>query len=306
MSELPFLPLWVSKYEARTAHLSLEEDGAYTRLLRLSWMTPKCQLPADDGWIMRRMRVDQATYERVVKPILVEFFYQKEGAWRNARLLAEYTARTQSKKQKSDAGSRGGQNSARKRREKGSESASSPLGADGQQSASMPESRIHIHKACKQALEKRVQEALGNGVAHISAEDVADAVEVWLGLGATDDEIVNTVRRQTLHRRKRPLTALRFLTPDIERVVAARLSAPSPKKLVESRPLERPVHPRAAACFEAIEAAYKLPAMEAWLGGAQWTEDEVQLPTEFARAQVEQRFGSVLRHHGFSAGLSAS
>ncbi|MGH3055781.1 MAG: DUF1376 domain-containing protein, partial [Gaiellaceae bacterium] len=50
MSELPFLPLWIAKYEAKTSHLSFAEDGAYMRLLRLCWVTPGGTLPADDAW----------------------------------------------------------------------------------------------------------------------------------------------------------------------------------------------------------------------------------------------------------------
>ena len=31
----PYFPLHVADYEAKTAHLTIEEDGAYMRLLRL-------------------------------------------------------------------------------------------------------------------------------------------------------------------------------------------------------------------------------------------------------------------------------
>lgn len=32
---LPYFPLYVDDYEADTPHLTLEEDGAFSRLLRL-------------------------------------------------------------------------------------------------------------------------------------------------------------------------------------------------------------------------------------------------------------------------------
>jgi uncharacterized protein YdaU (DUF1376 family) len=51
---LPYFPMYPSDFEAKTSHLTLLEDGAYNRLLRLCWMTPGCSIPADEAWIMRR------------------------------------------------------------------------------------------------------------------------------------------------------------------------------------------------------------------------------------------------------------
>ena len=108
MSELPILPLWVNKYDGKTGHLSLEEDGAYMRLLRLCWKTPGCRIPADGKWVQRMMRVDEATYERVVKPILEEFFERKQGYWQSLRLLDEYERAWNMKRARAEAGSKGG------------------------------------------------------------------------------------------------------------------------------------------------------------------------------------------------------
>lgn len=49
---LPYFPMFPTDFEAKTSHLTLAEDGAYNRLLRLMWMTPGCSLPDDDAWIM--------------------------------------------------------------------------------------------------------------------------------------------------------------------------------------------------------------------------------------------------------------
>ena len=80
---LPYFPFYPSDFEAKTSHLSLEEDGAYNRLLRLMWMTPGCSLPDDPVWIARRLRVDAATYDRVVAPVIAEFFKRarKRRVW---------------------------------------------------------------------------------------------------------------------------------------------------------------------------------------------------------------------------------
>lgn len=83
---LPYFNLYPTDFEAKTSHLTLEEDGAYNRLLRLCWMTPGCSLPDDNAWIMRRMRVDQDTFNRVVLVVLDEFFTRKSGRVINENL----------------------------------------------------------------------------------------------------------------------------------------------------------------------------------------------------------------------------
>lgn len=75
----PYFPMYPADFEAKTSHLTLEEDGAYNRLLRLCWMTPGCSLPDDAAWIARRMRVSSADFDRVVRPLLDEFFKREKG-----------------------------------------------------------------------------------------------------------------------------------------------------------------------------------------------------------------------------------
>lgn len=105
---VPYYPMYPADFEADTSHLTLEEDGAYNRLLRLSWMTPGCSLPDDDAWIARRMRVDAETFERVVAPILSEFFERRGGRVRNRRLSREYEKADETYRKRSAAGKRGG------------------------------------------------------------------------------------------------------------------------------------------------------------------------------------------------------
>lgn len=81
MSKLPSMPLYVDDFEAATSHLTLEEDGAYNRLLRLCWRSPRCSIPDDPAWVARRLRVDMATYERVIAPLLEEFFTLNDGQY---------------------------------------------------------------------------------------------------------------------------------------------------------------------------------------------------------------------------------
>jgi uncharacterized protein YdaU (DUF1376 family) len=104
----PSLPLFVDDYEAATTHLSLEEDGAYSRLLRLNWRQSDCSIPADDEWIARRMRVDSETYHRVVKPVLAEFFTRSRGRWFQKRLREEHAYVLARSDARSAAGRKGG------------------------------------------------------------------------------------------------------------------------------------------------------------------------------------------------------
>ena len=102
------MPLYVADYDADTAHLTLAEDGAYSRLLRLSWRTPGCTMPEDDDWIMRRMRVDREEFDRLIKPIISEFFSVKKGRVFSARLQHEFERINATSKMRSIAGKKGG------------------------------------------------------------------------------------------------------------------------------------------------------------------------------------------------------
>jgi len=90
------MPFYVSDYEADTTHLTIEEDGAYNRLLRLCWRTPGCSIPNDEAWIMKRVRVDVETFETVVKPVIDEFFRTEKGRVFQVRQMREYK-KTQAK-----------------------------------------------------------------------------------------------------------------------------------------------------------------------------------------------------------------
>lgn len=106
---LAYFNLYPTDFEADTSHLTLEEDGAYNRLLRLCWMTQGCSLPDDDAWIMRRMRVDEETFARVVKVVLAEFFIRRAGRVSNARLAKEFSTSSEAHKKRVSAGKMGGE-----------------------------------------------------------------------------------------------------------------------------------------------------------------------------------------------------
>jgi uncharacterized protein YdaU (DUF1376 family) len=100
---IPYFPLYPTDYEADTAHLTLEEDGAYNRLLRLMWVTPGCSVPDDSAWIARRMRVDMVTFLRLVEPVIDEFCKRIGGRVLSPRLQREWEKIAETSRKHSDA-----------------------------------------------------------------------------------------------------------------------------------------------------------------------------------------------------------
>ena len=69
---------------------------------------PGCSIPDDNAWIMRRMRVDQDTFNRVVLVVLDEFFTRKSGRVSNARMMREFSTSSAAHEKRVLAGKRGG------------------------------------------------------------------------------------------------------------------------------------------------------------------------------------------------------
>jgi uncharacterized protein YdaU (DUF1376 family) len=128
MSTHPYVPLYVDDYEAATAHLTAEEDGVYSRLLRLSWRTPGCSLPNDPAWLARKIRLSAEDFDRVARPVIEEFFKVQRGRLVQKRLKAEYDDISRKKLKRAKAGKAGGEAKARKTKENVSSNASDLLG----------------------------------------------------------------------------------------------------------------------------------------------------------------------------------
>jgi uncharacterized protein YdaU (DUF1376 family) len=130
---LAYFPLYPDDFEADTAHLTLAEDGAYNRLLRLCWRTPGCSLPADRTWIHRRMRAHTEADKAVVDTVLDEFFALRDGRVSNARLAKEWRIANESHKRRVEAGAKGGKAKALK------DSDSAPSNAEAKPKQPEPE-----------------------------------------------------------------------------------------------------------------------------------------------------------------------
>ena len=120
---LPYFPMYPTDFEAKTSHLTLAEDGAYNRLLRICWMTPGCSIPDDDAWIMRRLRVDRSTFDDVVKVVIDEFFDSEKGRLSNAKLSRIFVETNTAHEKRVSAGSKGGKAKALKTNNSGSSNA---------------------------------------------------------------------------------------------------------------------------------------------------------------------------------------
>ncbi|MCP5007247.1 MAG: YdaU family protein, partial [Planctomycetes bacterium] len=121
-------------------HLTLEEDGAYNRLLRLMWMTPNCSLPNDTKWIMRRMRISQQIYDDVVRVIIDEFMIISKGRIINKRLLEEYQKTSVAHGKRVEAGRKGGNANALRSKKK------PPSNAKAMRKQPEPEPKPELYK----------------------------------------------------------------------------------------------------------------------------------------------------------------
>lgn len=87
---VPYFRFYPTDFEADTSHLSMIEDGAYNRLLRLCWMTPGCSLPDDEVWIFRRCRARTDEEQEAIRAVLSEFFCCEKQRVFSARLMREF------------------------------------------------------------------------------------------------------------------------------------------------------------------------------------------------------------------------
>lgn len=74
----------IGDYRTATAHLSLDEDATYKRLLDYQY-DKECPIPDDPAVMARRLRSN----EKLVSAMLAEFFTLTEAGWINKRVWDE-------------------------------------------------------------------------------------------------------------------------------------------------------------------------------------------------------------------------
>ena len=117
MTPHPFMSVAVAEFGGTTAHLSIAQTGAYVRLINLAWLTPGCSLPIDHDWIRTKVIADASTYDRLVRPVLNEFFKPIKGRLVYPGLKKKYQEVTEKRSARAEAGKKGGIAKARKTNE---------------------------------------------------------------------------------------------------------------------------------------------------------------------------------------------
>jgi len=120
---LAYFPMFPTDFDADTAHLNFAEDGAYNRLLRLSWRCPDAKMPDDLAWIFRKARAVTAEDQALVEAILAEFFTRERGKVFQKKLARIYAEAHDAHSKRVEAGKTGGHAKALKRRQTASSNA---------------------------------------------------------------------------------------------------------------------------------------------------------------------------------------
>jgi uncharacterized protein YdaU (DUF1376 family) len=303
---LPFLPVWISKWDSRTAHLSFEEEGAYWRLIKLCWKTPGCSVPADPAWLARMLRVDEVQFRDVVAPILAEFF-TLSGAGTNARynskkLSEVYAHRMAAHERRKGAGKLGGQAKALKNKQTD--------GSNGVacQSQSQSQSQSHNHIASKLASARdQILSVCGPAMAPNEHPWGVDAfLKIWEAETDRIDLIADVVKRFTAQPREKPIRKLRALNGEVEAtLIEAQNSAQAAANRPPPKPIETPAG-KAGDALAAIVAKQGQPWAASWLQGCEWNGAELYAPTELQHARIELAVGRILQDHGYSVALKPS
>lgn len=95
----------ISDFTLHTAHLTLEEEGVYRRLLDYYYDT-ESPIPKETNRVVRRLRL--VNYEHIVDSILDEFFILEHDGWHNLRADIEIESYKNKAKTAQENGKKGG------------------------------------------------------------------------------------------------------------------------------------------------------------------------------------------------------
>jgi uncharacterized protein YdaU (DUF1376 family) len=115
-----YMPVFVGDYLRDTMHLSLEEHGAYLKLLFVMWGQGHGRLPSDPTRLARMVGCDRAEWDRVWPAIAGYFDLDVAGGFiTQGRLVQELEAARQRKRTAAENGRKGGEEKARRAKESG-------------------------------------------------------------------------------------------------------------------------------------------------------------------------------------------
>lgn len=247
---LAYFPMYADRYEADTAHLSILEDGAYNRLLRLCWRSPACKLPNDLAWIFRQCRAVSDADQAAVTAVLDEFFTKSRGKIWNKKLSEIHVQVSVAHSNKSEAGKKGAAAKALKNNKSQPSTAKAELkqpepepepkreekkeGGGG--SAQARENHDLISENQPQTFREKILTAIGvdpvsgltgHGGRQLGTQgDMAEASR-WLDLpNISESVVVEEIRRITVGKRDGPPKSFLYFTEPMQRL-SATLSAPA-------------------------------------------------------------------------------
>ncbi len=108
MAKYPAMPLWTDAYLADTQHLTLEEHGAYLKLLMIMWRSPGCRLANDKQKLSKMLAIADRRFNKIWH-IVGDFFYESNGFLYQKKLSAVYETLNKVSEQRRRAGMKGAQ-----------------------------------------------------------------------------------------------------------------------------------------------------------------------------------------------------
>lgn len=89
--ELPYYPKYIDDWlsSLTVGGFTLEQEGAYDRLLMHQWKSPDCSLPNDDQTLAQYSRLG-AKWRKLGRPIVEKCFVLVDGRLRNEKLYRHW------------------------------------------------------------------------------------------------------------------------------------------------------------------------------------------------------------------------
>lgn len=132
----PYIPFYPADYLANTMHLTIEEHGAYLKLMFCMWRAGGT-LPDNDKKVCTMLSIGMKKWQ-AIKPVIAPYFTYENGVFFQRRLAEELKKAEGKREERAISGSAGGKAKALKNKEAGLANATNLL----QQNPSISDSYI--------------------------------------------------------------------------------------------------------------------------------------------------------------------
>lgn len=234
MSAPASIPIFGDAYLADTQHLTLEEHGAYFKLMIIAWRSPGCALPNDDRRIATMLGIGGKKWAGL-KPAVMAFWTLSDAGFQQKRLLKEYRWAAEKARLNSEAAEARWKDKPRK--------TNKPSDADAYPNGYAPPPPPHKEKkdddvsagasACADILDVPMPDVLNvaaeaaraAGVRHNSPGDIiknSTLIREWQEAGADPPSILAAIRDDRARPDAPPITSLKFFDAAIRKGIAQR------------------------------------------------------------------------------------